>query len=96
MTMTEMLALGAPVLPSGYFYRIGYAGFGYHKVSIRKQKRFGSKEISSCNFHLDDHGSATPEECIRAAAEMSVERWEAKQVSMARYKDLDKWMGDHK
>jgi len=94
--MTEMLALGAPALPSGYFYRIGMAGFGYHKVAIRKKRRFGSAEISYCIFHVDDHGSSSPEVVIRAAAEKAVEKWEYRQASMARHSAMDKWMGDHK
>ncbi len=96
MTMTEMLALGAPVLPSGYFYRVGLGGFGYHKLTIRRKRWLGSAEISSCVFHVDDHGSEKPEEVLRAAAENAFDKWEYKKESMARHSAMDKWMGDHK
>ncbi len=94
--MTEMLALGAPALPSGYFYRIGMAGFGYHKLGIRKERRFGSREIVNVIFHVDSMACGTLEEAIRCAAEMSMEKWEFRKESMARHCAMDQWIGDHK
>lgn len=72
MTMQEMLALGAPVLPSGYFYRIGIASFGYHKISIRKSCRFGSKKIVSVIFHVDNYAEKSCEKLIKTAAEKAI------------------------
>lgn len=94
--MTEMLALGAPALPSGYFYRIGMAGFGYHKLTIRKERRFGSREIVNVIFHVDSMACGTLEEAIRSAAETAVEKWEFRKKSMVRHSAMNKWMGDHK
>ncbi|WPH58253.1 hypothetical protein SEA_LUCKYSOCKE_105 [Streptomyces phage LuckySocke] len=94
--MTEMLALGAPKLPSGYFYRIGMGGFGYTRLTIRRKRKIGSKEVAATLFHVDDSPNETAESLIVWAAEEAVKSWGYRKDSMARHTAMEKWMGDHK
>ncbi len=95
MTMKQMLDLGAPPLPEGFFYRIGTVGLdGVLCVSIMRERRhwlLGDKRLMSARMRLfTSGGDAVPvEKAVRLAAEEAFNDWDRGDV-------IDRWKGDHK
>jgi hypothetical protein len=94
--MQELLELGAPALPDGYFYRVKQNFYGILCIEIRKAGRFKSRMIadSYSDPHLNTEGD--PKQAILKGIRFALDNWGAKKEIAEMYSALHKWEGDHK
>jgi hypothetical protein len=97
MTMADLIALGAPKLPAGHFYRVRPFDSGLSdlvRVEIRREGRwfsFGLAEVLVCP---SEHESA--EAAIRLGAEHAYAKEKVRMESCERYTEIERWFGDHR
>lgn len=88
MTMADLIALGAPRLPRGRFYRIRRDAMGQGVVQIREdRRRFGSRLIMRDYLRPEpyqDADGALVDACRRLADQT------------ADHDLFDFWIGDHR
>jgi hypothetical protein len=95
MTMSELMALGAPALPDGLFYRIKVDPYtGQITIQIREdRKRFGSKMLESHFYYVDE---LTLAEMCEDTSEKYLKRTKTYRENNAKIKALAKYAGDHR
>jgi len=100
MTMTDLVALGASELPSGYFYRIKLDFEGRIYIQIREdRKRFGSKcrheQYYLLNFLGDEHTWKLPG-MLLDTFEKFYATYERTQLVRSRFAEIETFVGDHR
>ncbi|MGW6638490.1 hypothetical protein [Streptomyces cyaneofuscatus] len=94
MSMAELVALGAPELPEGYFYRVSSAMIkGYVRVSIRRARFIGSEQIETtvaALYRYDDELEAVVSGCRTA-----YQWWQEKEESTELAQRVQALYGDH-
>lgn len=94
--MSELVALGAPNLPEGMFYRISFGAYGQVYVDIREdRKRFGSRSLEKHFFYPDDMNMTLGHMC-----EKCFELYQKNHAEVikrrAAYDEIKKYLGDHR
>ena len=91
MTMKALLDLGAPPLPSGYFYRIGPVALdGTQAVCIMREVRYWDRRVMCARIRTWNNGKDIPvDTAVLAAAQAAYEAWTTTDR-------LIYWKGDHK
>lgn len=95
MSMSELVALGAPELPAGYFYRIRptHITEGLF-VDVRRQRRFvGSVKLAGTVIypsHFSNGGEAIIRGCCQAYS-----RWLDTVDARMRGDEASQFLGDH-
>ena len=98
--MSELIELGAPKLPKGYFYRIKLDSAGRIYIQIREdRKRFGSKfhheQYYFLNYLGDEHTWKLAGMCIDTFEKFN-ETYQRTQLVRNRYAEIEKFAGDHR
>jgi len=91
VTMASLVALGAPALPAGHFYRIGSLAMvdGIHVQIRRKRRRWGSRLLMAARPEFWRDGA--PVAIERALADAAIEAHQ----QWTRNDRLAYWTGDH-
>jgi hypothetical protein len=94
--MAEMLELGAPALPDGYFYRVKITSFGSLHIEIREKTKFFSYMHAELYADPARYPEYSAQEIIRRASLLVHKDWLAVSDSRLKRQALRKWEGDHK
>ncbi|MFJ3588604.1 hypothetical protein ACIQUY_04850 [Streptomyces sp. NPDC090231] len=95
MSMADLVALGAPELPEGHFYRIrpSHITEGLF-VDVRRQRRFfGSVELAGTVVYPSSYsngGEAIVHGCHRA-----FQKWQETDAARALVREANEFVGDH-
>ncbi|MFB7479543.1 hypothetical protein ACFUEM_08665 [Streptomyces anulatus] len=91
--MAELVAAGAPELPSGWFYRVQSDGMGFLEVEIRQhRKRFGSRLLSSAYVR---EGEPNGRRAVAAACRAALREIDARGEHARRLRQASLFLGDH-
>ncbi|MET7939662.1 hypothetical protein [Streptomyces sp. NPDC005302] len=91
--MAALVGLGAPELPTGYFYRVKEDRYAGVEVEVREQRNWGSRLVAGVwvdPTEFDDMAPAVVDACHRVcdAAAQTIE-------TRAKYVSLRAFLGDH-
>lgn len=70
MKFNKLVALGAPDLPEGEFYRV-CTRMGWPMVQVRRKRRFGSRLVGEATVFAEDWQTAT-QAVVQAAREARI------------------------
>ncbi|MFB7671318.1 hypothetical protein ACFC26_07855 [Kitasatospora purpeofusca] len=70
----DLVALGAPVLPAGMFYRIRPHPWGWIEFEIRERRRFGSRLVAGSETHVDPTDYPTTNEALTIGCQTANDR----------------------
>ncbi|MEV5079264.1 hypothetical protein AB0K74_10665 [Streptomyces sp. NPDC056159] len=96
MKANGLVALGAPELPEGYFYRVKSSYIGT-AVEVRRKHRFGSAYVTETYVVTDrgPFGKLTPEEALISACRRVARHVQAMADERAERDTLAEYIGDH-
>lgn len=93
MSMSALVAAGAPELPEGWFYRVSSDGFVGLKVEVReRRKRFGSRAVDYAYVRSDEPDGLT---AIVASCCHVVKRIDEADQDRRNRRNAAKFIGDH-
>ncbi|MFF6928335.1 hypothetical protein [Streptomyces californicus] len=91
--MADLVAAGAPELPSGWFYRVKSDGLGFLEVEIRQhRKRFGSRLLASAYVREDEPNGRR---AVGAACRAALRTIHAEGEHARRLRQASLLLGDH-
>lgn len=103
MTMAELLSIGAPELPEGYYYRVRSNGWGYIFVAIRKERKWLDKTIHETMGLQDSYDEVglpiklSPKASISKAANAAHKHvFETRISTRTWWDEFREFEGDHK
>ena len=91
---TDLIALGAPALPAGMFYRVR-RGYAIHHVEIRRRRRIGSVYVRGGSAAVVLNVHPAPIDALVAACRRADEGRRLMEQLRAVESVLELFQGDH-